>query len=292
MTELRAAVHNAADGKRLNADPLACSAPSWRACSARSGCTTEARAEGAAVWRNSRSQPRPANPATTEDPGTLEIRAAVLRGDRRRPARRASPTPAGSSCLPSDRSARRPNPDRSPGSATGGSAARMPVPGADRPGRVDDRRLEAAPRSVADGARRTRRAAVRPLRLAILLEASGQRIGAEASGRRWRPGVSWRAEVEVALTATDHGHARRHGDTDQSMDRQDRAGRPLQRRPGAVPRLSGPAGPAGGRTRGCATRSTSRGSSSRRSWRPTRDWGSSRTGLGPTRRPRRGCGRS
>ena len=67
VTELRAAVHNAADGKRLNADPLLLRAHLARLLR-EIGLTAEARLEGVAVWSALRSRPTPANPPPTEDP--------------------------------------------------------------------------------------------------------------------------------------------------------------------------------------------------------------------------------
>ena len=87
VTELRAAVHNAADGKRLNADPLLLRAHLARLLR-ELGLTAEARLEGVAVWSALRSRPTLANPPQTDDPGTLEMKAAAFEaiGDDRRAA--------------------------------------------------------------------------------------------------------------------------------------------------------------------------------------------------------------
>ena len=84
MTELRAAVHNSADGKRLTVDPVLLRAHLARLLR-EIGSNDEARAEAEAVWQLSRPILTAPNQSLADNPSALEIRAARRRGDRRRP---------------------------------------------------------------------------------------------------------------------------------------------------------------------------------------------------------------
>ena len=94
VTDLRAAVHNPSDGKRLNTDLLVIPPDPLqiRAQLARLlreiGRPEEARAEGAAVWREIRNRSTALQPPQANDAGMLEIRGAVYEamGDNRRAA--------------------------------------------------------------------------------------------------------------------------------------------------------------------------------------------------------------
>jgi hypothetical protein len=77
VTELRSAVHNAADGKRLNSDPVL-----LRSHLARLlrdvGLSAEARSEGNAILNALRVHPTDQDQLQAASPGALEIRAAAL----------------------------------------------------------------------------------------------------------------------------------------------------------------------------------------------------------------------
>jgi hypothetical protein len=85
VTDLRAAIHDASNGKRLNTDPLLIRTQLSRLLR-EIGRVDEARAEGVAVWREIRSRPAPPDRPQADDPGTLEIRGAAYEaiGDDRR----------------------------------------------------------------------------------------------------------------------------------------------------------------------------------------------------------------
>ncbi len=87
VTDLRAAVHNAADGKRLNEDPVPVRVQLARLLR-EIGLADEARAESTALWREIRNRPAPSKTSQADDPGTLEIRAALYEamGEDRRAA--------------------------------------------------------------------------------------------------------------------------------------------------------------------------------------------------------------
>ncbi len=87
VTDLRAAVHDATDGKRLNTDPMQIRIQLARLLR-EIGMADEARAEATVLWREIRSRPEPSKSAQADDPGTLEIRAALYEamGDDRRAA--------------------------------------------------------------------------------------------------------------------------------------------------------------------------------------------------------------
>jgi hypothetical protein len=87
VTELRAALHHAADGKRLNADPVQLRAHLARLLR-EIGLTAEARAESVSLWQELRNRPTPPNQARADDPGRLEIRGATYEaiGENRRAA--------------------------------------------------------------------------------------------------------------------------------------------------------------------------------------------------------------
>ena len=88
VTELRAAVHNAADGKRLNTDPVLLRAQLARLLR-EIGLSAEARAEGDAVLTALRVHPTDQNQLRAASPLALEIRAAALEaiGDDRAASR-------------------------------------------------------------------------------------------------------------------------------------------------------------------------------------------------------------
>ena len=87
VTDLRAAIHNAADGKRLEAGPL-----DLRAHLARlyreMGMTEEAKAEANAVWQGLRERTKGPNALAEDNPFVLTGRAAIheARGEDRRAA--------------------------------------------------------------------------------------------------------------------------------------------------------------------------------------------------------------
>jgi hypothetical protein len=87
VTDLRAAVHNVTDGKKMNTDPMQIRVQLARLLR-EIGMSDEARAEGTALWREIRNRPAPSKTSQAEDPGTLEIRAALYEamGDDRRAA--------------------------------------------------------------------------------------------------------------------------------------------------------------------------------------------------------------
>jgi hypothetical protein len=77
VTELRAAVHNAADGKRLNTDPVLLRAQLARLLR-QIGLGAEARAEGEAVLAALKVHPTDGNQVRAANPLALEIRGAAL----------------------------------------------------------------------------------------------------------------------------------------------------------------------------------------------------------------------
>jgi hypothetical protein len=85
VTELRAAVHNSADGKRLTIDPVLLRAHLSRLLR-EMGSHDEARAEGAAVLAALKTYPVAPNQALADSPAVLEIRAAAVEatGDDRK----------------------------------------------------------------------------------------------------------------------------------------------------------------------------------------------------------------
>jgi len=85
VTELRAAVHNSADGKRLRTDPVLLRAHLARLLR-EIGCIDEARAEGEAVLAALKTHPSAPNQALANNPAALEIRAAAVEatGDDRK----------------------------------------------------------------------------------------------------------------------------------------------------------------------------------------------------------------
>jgi hypothetical protein len=87
VTELRAAVHNAANGKRLNTDPLLLRAHLARLLRA-IGSDADARAEGEAVLAKLKTYPLAPNQTLADDPNALEIRGAAIEamGDDRKAA--------------------------------------------------------------------------------------------------------------------------------------------------------------------------------------------------------------
>ena len=76
VTDLRAAVHDAAHGQRVNEDPVQIRVQLARVLR-EIGMADEARAESAALWREIRSRPAPSKQSQANDPGTIEIRAAL-----------------------------------------------------------------------------------------------------------------------------------------------------------------------------------------------------------------------
>jgi hypothetical protein len=87
VTELRAAVHNSADGKRLTIDPVMLRAHLARVLRD-IGSHDEARAEGEAVLTSLKTYPRAVNQTLADSPAALEIRAAAVEatGDDRKAA--------------------------------------------------------------------------------------------------------------------------------------------------------------------------------------------------------------
>ena len=85
VTELRAAVHNSADGKRLTVDPVLLRAHLARLLR-EIGCIDEARAEGEAVLAALKTYPLAPNQTLADNPAALEIRAAAVEatGDDRK----------------------------------------------------------------------------------------------------------------------------------------------------------------------------------------------------------------
>jgi hypothetical protein len=88
VTDLRAAVHNAADGKRLNTDPLLLRAQLARVLR-EVGLNAEARSEGNVVLSALKVHPTNQNRLQAAGPAALEIRAAALEaiGDDRTASR-------------------------------------------------------------------------------------------------------------------------------------------------------------------------------------------------------------
>jgi hypothetical protein len=87
VTELRAAVHNSADGKRLTVDPVLLRAHLARLLR-EIGSHDEARAEGEAVLAALKTYPLAPNQTLADSPAALEIRAAAVEsiGDDRKAA--------------------------------------------------------------------------------------------------------------------------------------------------------------------------------------------------------------
>ncbi len=87
VTELRAAVHNSADGKRLTIDPVLLRAHLARLLR-EIGSHDEARAEGEAVLAALKTYPLAPNQTLADNPAALEIRAAAVEatGDDRKAA--------------------------------------------------------------------------------------------------------------------------------------------------------------------------------------------------------------
>jgi hypothetical protein len=85
VTDLRAAVHNSADGKKLTVDPVLLRAHLARLLR-EIGSDDEARAEGEAVLATLKTYPRALNQPLAESPAALEIRAAAVEatGDDRK----------------------------------------------------------------------------------------------------------------------------------------------------------------------------------------------------------------
>jgi hypothetical protein len=85
VTDLRAAVHNSADGKKLTVDPVLLRAHLARLLR-EIGSDDEARAEGEAVLAALKTYPRAPNQTLADSPATLEIRAAAVEatGDDRK----------------------------------------------------------------------------------------------------------------------------------------------------------------------------------------------------------------
>jgi hypothetical protein len=85
VTELRAAVHNSADGKRLTIDPVLLRAHLARVLRGIGSCD-EARAEGEAVLAALKTYPLSPNQTLADSPAALEIRAAAVEatGDDRK----------------------------------------------------------------------------------------------------------------------------------------------------------------------------------------------------------------
>ena len=85
VTELRAAVHNSADGKRLTGDPLLLRADLARLLRD-IGCHDEARVEGTAVLASLKNYPLARNQSLADNPTALAIRAAAVEatGDDRK----------------------------------------------------------------------------------------------------------------------------------------------------------------------------------------------------------------
>ncbi len=87
VTELRAAIHNAADGKIVGTDPLLLKAELARLLRDL-GLTDQARVEAEAAVRALKTQPADPNSSTAENPAFLEVRAAAVEaiGDDRKAA--------------------------------------------------------------------------------------------------------------------------------------------------------------------------------------------------------------
>jgi hypothetical protein len=87
VTELRAAVHNSADGKRLTVDPVLLRAHLARLLR-EIGAHDEARAEAEAVMAALKTYPHAPNQSLADNPSALEIRAAAVEatGDDRKAA--------------------------------------------------------------------------------------------------------------------------------------------------------------------------------------------------------------
>jgi hypothetical protein len=87
VTELRCAIHNAADGTLLQDDPLAVRAQLGRLLR-EIGQPEEARLEGVALWTAIRNRRIPVNQMQGDDPATLELKGAAYEaiGDDRRAA--------------------------------------------------------------------------------------------------------------------------------------------------------------------------------------------------------------
>jgi hypothetical protein len=87
VTDLRAAIHNAADGKRLEAGPLELRAQLARLYR-EMGMIEEAKAEANAVWQGLRERTKGPNALAEDNPYVLTVRAAIheARGDDRRAA--------------------------------------------------------------------------------------------------------------------------------------------------------------------------------------------------------------
>ena len=77
VTELRATIHNADDGKRLNAEVIPLRAHLARVLR-EIGQAAEARAESVALWQELRSRPVPPGRTEADDPGSLELRGAFF----------------------------------------------------------------------------------------------------------------------------------------------------------------------------------------------------------------------
>ena len=196
VTDLRAAIHNAADGKRLEAGPL-----ELRAHLARlyreMGMTEEAKAEANAVWQGLRERTKGPNALAEDNPFVLTCRAAIH--EARGEDRRAAEIYAGLiEQYVQVAAARRPSQHVRDASRAVGrpSVCRMPDPG--RPGGFHDRQLAAEAGSTPGGAGRSRRAEdQRGLLLAFLLEARGQH------GRGRRPVVAAGDQPGLALGHED-----------------------------------------------------------------------------------------
>ncbi|HZW30837.1 MAG TPA: hypothetical protein VFF52_09035 [Isosphaeraceae bacterium] len=77
VTELRATIHHAGDGKRLNTEVIQLRAHLARVLR-EIGLAAEARAESVALWQELRKSPEPPGRSEAGDPGALELRGAYL----------------------------------------------------------------------------------------------------------------------------------------------------------------------------------------------------------------------
>ena len=78
VTELRAAVHNAADGRKVEIDPLLFRRHISPGCCREVGLDRESRAEAVAILHSLEPGAAKAGEPRSDDPGRLEIRAAAL----------------------------------------------------------------------------------------------------------------------------------------------------------------------------------------------------------------------